>query len=106
MRNIGSRSQVVWSLLALAVLGCVPHGTARSATSTSPAQLSQIVLARAGDGAPVFRIPALTVTSAGSVLAAYDARPSGSDLPSHIAVMLRRSTDGGRTFAQIGRAHV
>ncbi len=61
--------------------------------------VTRLVLARSGEGAPVYRIPALTVTKAGTVLASYDARPSGSDLPSHIAVMLRRSTDGGRTFA-------
>jgi sialidase-1 len=51
-----------------------------------------------GMGAPVFRIPALAVTRRGTVLAAYDARPTMADVPSHIAVVLRRSTDGGRTW--------
>ena len=51
-----------------------------------------------GHGAPVFRIPALAVTNAGTLLAAYDARPGMADVPSHIQVVLRRSVDGGATW--------
>jgi sialidase-1 len=99
MRNGRSHSQITRSIASLLVLGCASGGALPRAESESSAPLSQIVLARSGEGAPVFRIPALAVTNAGTVLAAYDARPSGSDLPSHIAVMLRRSTDGARSFA-------
>ncbi|CAN5528693.1 sialidase family protein [soil metagenome] len=55
-------------------------------------------LAVADVGAPVYRIPALAVTNSGTVLATYDARPSMADLPSHIAVVIRRSTDRGITW--------
>jgi sialidase-1 len=55
-------------------------------------------VAQSGLGAAIYRIPALTVTATGTVLVAYDARPSAADLPSHIRVVLRRSTDGGRSF--------
>ena len=50
------------------------------------------------DGWPVYRIPALAVSNQGTLLAAYDGRPTLADLPGHIAVLLRRSTDGGRTW--------
>ena len=49
-----------------------------------------------GDGYPVYRIPALVVTTKGTLIAAYDGRPSGADVPSNIAVLVRRSTDGGK----------
>jgi len=55
-------------------------------------------LDRSGVGAPVFRIPALAVTTAGTLIAAYDARPGGADLPAPIALVLRRSTDDGATW--------
>lgn len=55
-------------------------------------------LDRSGVGYPVFRIPALAVTTAGTLIAAYDARPSSADLPSHIAVVVRRSVDEGATW--------
>lgn len=55
-------------------------------------------VAVAGVGAPVYRIPALAVTTRGTLLAAFDARASLADLPSYIVVAVRRSTDQGRTF--------
>jgi sialidase-1 len=55
-------------------------------------------LATAGAGSPFYRIPALAVTTNGTLLAAYDARPTLGDLPSPIALVMRRSTDNGRTW--------
>jgi sialidase-1 len=55
-------------------------------------------LEHSGEGYPVFRIPALAVTTRGTLIAAYDGRPSGDDLPSHIVVLVRRSTDGGKRW--------
>ncbi len=88
-------------LLAWAMAsGCV-----RPAVRTPP-PLEVIDLAVRGEGAPVYRIPALAVTTRGTLLAAYDARPTMADVPSHIAIVLRRSEDGGRTWApqQVVRA--
>ncbi|MFF1357846.1 exo-alpha-sialidase [Streptomyces sp. NPDC058297] len=72
-------------------------GAAVAAPAPSGA-LSQQDLATAGTGSPYYRIPALTTTKAGTVLAAYDARPTLGDLPSNIGIVLRRSTDDGRTW--------
>ncbi len=55
-------------------------------------------IATAGEGSPFYRIPALEVTTRGTVIAAYDARATLSDLPGNIAVVVRRSSDNGRTW--------
>ncbi|MYS50052.1 exo-alpha-sialidase, partial [Streptomyces sp. SID6013] len=87
---------------ALAVLGAtVPaaHGadSPRKAAAAAGTLTSQD-LATAGTGSPYYRIPALTRTTKGTLIAAYDARPTLGDLPSNIGVVLRRSTDGGTTW--------
>ncbi|WP_051389270.1 sialidase family protein [Arthrobacter sp. 35W] len=57
------------------------------------------VLARRGTaGYRQYRIPALAVSTHGTILAAYDGRPNLDDLPNPIDLLLRRSTDGGRTW--------
>ncbi|QLJ02680.1 exo-alpha-sialidase [Streptomyces sp. NEAU-sy36] len=66
-------------------------------TATAGTLVSQDI-ATAGTGSPYYRIPALTRTGKGTLLAAYDARPTLGDLPSNIGVVLRRSTDGGITW--------
>ncbi|MFD6190751.1 exo-alpha-sialidase [Streptomyces sp. NPDC060275] len=87
---------------ALVVLGTtVPaaHGadSPRRAAAAAGTLTSQD-LATAGTGSPYYRIPALTRTTKGTLLAAYDARPTLGDLPGNIGVVLRRSTDGGATW--------
>ncbi|QGH68774.1 glycoside hydrolase domain-containing protein [Pseudactinotalea sp. HY158] len=47
-----------------------------------------------------YRIPALTTAPNGDLLAVYDGRPTMADLPSNISVLLRRSTDGGRSWQE------
>ncbi|MEU9121594.1 sialidase family protein [Streptomyces sp. NPDC048506] len=57
-------------------------------------------LAVSGQGAHTYRIPALTTLPDGTLLAAYDRRnDSASDLPGNVDVMVRRSTDKGRTWS-------
>lgn len=70
------------------------------------AQAPAIDLEHRGDGYPVYRIPALAVTTKGTLIAAYDGRPSGADVPSNIALLVRRSTDGGAHWSarQVVRA--
>ncbi|MFD4760070.1 exo-alpha-sialidase [Streptomyces sp. NPDC058439] len=85
--------------VAAAVALALATGTALAAPAHSDTgTLSQQDLATAGTGSPYYRIPALTTTESGTVLAAYDARPTLGDLPSNIGIMLRRSTDDGRTW--------
>jgi sialidase-1 len=62
------------------------------------AAIESQTIAIAGDGSPFYRIPALTTTSKGTLLAAYDARPTIADLPGALSIVMRRSTDGGRTW--------
>jgi len=59
-----------------------------------------VALRSAGqDGVPVYRIPGLVTTNAGSLIAVYDNRHQGwRDLPGNIDVGMSRSTDGGRSW--------
>lgn len=51
------------------------------------------------DEVPVYRIPGLVTTNAGSLIAVYDNRHQGwRDLPGDIDVGMSRSTDGGRSW--------
>ncbi len=45
-----------------------------------------------------YRIPALAVSTRGTILAAYDGRPNLDDLPNPIDLLIRRSTDNGATW--------
>lgn len=58
------------------------------------------------DGYALYHIPGLVVTEKGTVLVCCEARKKGSDWDS-IDILLRRSTDDGRTFSPARRlAHV
>ncbi|MFG3526842.1 exo-alpha-sialidase [Streptomyces sp. NPDC047917] len=85
------------ALLSAAMLVATATGTARAA-SPAPGQLTSQDLTVDGVGSPHYRIPALTTSVKGTVLAAYDARPTLGDLPGNISVVLRRSTDNGVTW--------
>lgn len=58
----------------------------------------QVLATRGTGGYRQYRIPALAVTKAGTLLAAYDGRPNLDDLPNPIDLLLRRSPDSGRTW--------
>ncbi|MGO4237218.1 sialidase family protein [Pseudarthrobacter sp. YAF2] len=66
--------------------------------SARPA-VEHVLAARGRSGYRQYRIPALAVTSKGTLLAAYDGRPNLDDLPSPIDLLIRRSTDSGRTWS-------
>lgn len=67
-------------------------------TLVLPSGLVAHDLATSGEGWRCYRIPALTVAPGGDLLAFYDGRTSEADLPGNIAIMMRRSTDGGATW--------
>ena len=68
-------------------------------TSESDHEFSHQVLATRGiAGHRQYRIPALVVSTRGTVLAAYDGRPNLDDLPNTIDLLLRRSFDNGLTW--------
>lgn len=85
---------------AIAVIACT-HTTA-GGLRTAPVAPGNLFIshdiATSGEGSPYYRIPALAVTTRGTVLIAFDARPTLGDLPSNIRVLVRRSSDNGRTF--------
>ncbi len=57
------------------------------------------VLARAGKGPwPRYRIVALADLGGGELLAAFDGRETGQDVPDPTGLVQRRSLDGGRTW--------
>lgn len=63
--------------------------------------IAALVLAASGAaGVHTYRIPALTVTTRGTLIATYDERMrSSSDLPNTIHIAERRSSDGGKTWS-------
>ncbi|MDI3422224.1 exo-alpha-sialidase [Streptomyces luteolus] len=86
------------TLATLAAALAVVAATTTSANGATTGTLTSQDLATAGTGSPYYRIPALTKTTKGTLLAAYDARPTLSDLPGNLSIVLRRSTDGGATW--------
>ncbi|MEV8225820.1 exo-alpha-sialidase [Streptomyces sp. NPDC079167] len=88
--------RVTLAMLSAAVMVATAAGTAHGAPTAG--ELTSQDIATAGTGSPYYRIPALTTSTKGTLLAAYDARPTLGDLPGNLGVVLRRSTDGGATW--------
>ena len=67
------------------------------------AKRTGIVIRKAGDeGVNTYRIPGITQTDKGTLIAVYDIRYNNSaDLPGNIDVGMSRSTDSGRTWQQM-----
>lgn len=67
-----------------------------------PAEPEHTLIFRAGDcGSRYYRIPALITAADGSLIAVADRRnDSQGDLPNLIDLVLRRSTDNGRTWSE------
>jgi sialidase-1 len=66
------------------------------------AALTQIDLFTSGtDGYHTYRIPALTVTKAGALLAFAEGRKEGAGDVGDVDLLLRRSLDGGRTWLPV-----
>ncbi len=72
-----------------------------AAAAGRPPFFEQIDLYRQGDaGVHSYRIPALIETGNGTLIAIADARrDSAHDLPARIALVMRRSFDGGKTWS-------
>jgi sialidase-1 len=75
--------------------------TAPGNPATAPAEPDKINLFEAGKGGyATYRIPGIVVTKAGTVLAYCEARRSGTLDWDEIDILLRRSTDGGKTWEE------
>src|ERR1700741_1852264 len=82
-----------FSLILTALLALLPSGTAAEPF------LDKIDLFEANkDGYALYRIPGIAVTKKGTVLAYCEARKNAGGDWGHIDLMLRRSTDRGKTW--------
>lgn len=61
----------------------------------------QLLFDSGRDGYPRYRIPSLVVAPAGTVLAICEGRKDGRGLTGNIDLVLRRSTDSGRTWSPL-----
>lgn len=82
-----------WDLLSIAIVTLLP-------VLGSAADLEKIDVWKAGeDGYKIFRIPGIVVSAKGTILAYAEARQSDRGDWNSIDIVLRRSTDGGRTWS-------
>lgn len=106
MRYPGRLLSVAVAGLLLATAGTVAaahprHGRdfdAKPPSAGKPFYSEQQLATNGEGGFPNYRIPALTVTNSGDLLAAYDARPTAIDSPGPNSILQRRSRDNGRTW--------
>ena len=69
---------------------------------TAQAQDGEVVLFKKGDyNYHTFRIPALTQTKSGAILAFAEARKNSGSDTGDIDMVLKRSTDGGKTWSEM-----
>ncbi|MFI8307048.1 exo-alpha-sialidase [Streptomyces sp. NPDC085927] len=96
---LGITATAAAALTVLAVTTPTAHAADQPAPAAAAAgTFTSQNIATAGTGSPYYRIPALTRTTKGTLIASYDARPTLADLPGNLGVVLRRSTDGGATW--------
>lgn len=82
------------TLFAALMLGCGACGV------PSDELVSALLFAPGDGGSKYYRIPALVTADDGSLVAVADRRlESMGDLPNKIDIVMRRSTDGGRTWS-------
>ncbi len=87
-----------WKILLLSACAL---GLAAGRGAAAPAGLEQSDLFVAGtDGYHTYRIPVLLATPAGTVLAFCEGRRRSASDTGQIDLLLRRSTDGGRTWSE------
>lgn len=98
---IGHRTFPALLGLAAGILGCVSSSGGSASTTTRHDAPWQNDLVRDSAGTRHHRIPALVVTRRGTLVAAYDSRPTLADLPGNIHLVVRRSTDHGRTWGPV-----
>jgi sialidase-1 len=89
------------ALVAAAALAALPAPTAHAA-ATAPEFEQQVLFKAAQDpGYACFRIPAVVRTTAGTLLAFAEGRRLNCGDAADIDIVLKRSTDGGRTWGPL-----
>lgn len=92
---------ICWLGLAILPLTCLPLPTLNNSVAISPPepQSTRLFVGRA-DGYHTYRIPALIVTPKGTLLAFCEGRKAGRSDAGDIDLLLKRSSDGGRTWSR------
>ncbi len=108
LRTLAAASAL--TLLAPLPAGAHHHGPAPDHDATPfwaghPSYTEQSLAEPGAGGFPNYRIPALTVTNEGTVLASYDGRPTSADSPGPNSILQRASHDGGRTWQEQTEVH-
>jgi sialidase-1 len=83
--------------LAAALAAIVGSPSALSRAGTEPSLIKKPLFEAGQSGYGLYRIPGIVVTSKGTILAYCEARRQGNDWGTN-NIMLRRSTDGGKTW--------
>ena len=90
------------AMILAPVLSALLLTTSASAGDGSPAAPAQEALFTSGTGDyHTYRIPSLIVTTKGSLLAFCEGRKKGRGDSGAIDLLLRRSTDGGKTWGKV-----
>lgn len=74
---------------------------AAAAGTARPEPTHQLLFDSGREGYPRYRIPALLVTARGTVLAFCEGRRDGGGLTGNIDIVLKRSTDNGKTWGAL-----
>ncbi|WP_433463383.1 exo-alpha-sialidase [Spirillospora sp. CA-128828] len=82
-------------------LACTAAGAAAKGSPTAPEFSEQVIFAQHTEGYFCFRIPAIVKALDGTLLAFAEGRVSGCGDAGDIDLVLRRSTDGGRTWGPL-----
>lgn len=96
----GALSLLVPGTAAAAHLDAQPDHDATPFWAEAPFYAEQDLAVPGEGGFPNYRIPALTVTNDGTLLASYDGRPTAGDAPGPNSILRRVSHDGGETWAE------
>ena len=76
-------------------------GEAPPLRADAPAPVSILLFDSGKEGYPRYRIPALVTTTKGTVLAICEGRKNGRGLTGPIDIVLKRSSDGGKTWSPL-----
>ena len=95
MRELHSHNVVAWCI-AIVIVALTLQ------ISGADAPMQKIVFRQGVDGYHTYRIPALLVTKAGTVIVICEGRKAGSGDAGDIDLLVKRSPDGGRTWEPQG----
>ena len=102
------KSKLLPVITALGILNMLPFSR-QSATAEAeiPASGPQVtdVFVSGTEGYHTFRIPAVVVTNRGTVLAFCEGRKGSQNDHGDVDLVLKRSLDGGKTWAKMQRVH-